>query len=183
MKGRGVLVALVLAATGAAAKGPTPSEPPPESREIFHPAGGFSFFLPKGWTASTPASDDPDAVDAKGEGVMVRFVYRRGDVGYDGLHAMCMTYRLQKDADPQTQYEYDYVGGLYGALRTLDSAFVVEYETPISGQRKWRQRNLTMVGNGHSLCVITNAPTSVWKKSQKVRSLLDAVLGTVKFHE
>jgi hypothetical protein len=181
MKGRGLLLAFLVAASGAVAR-TKPPEPPPESREIFHPDGGFSFFLPKHWT-SAPSSDDPDALDAKGDGVTVRFVYRRGEVGYDALHALCMTHRLQKGADPMTHYEYDYVGGLYGALRTLDSAFVVEYDTPISGQRKWRQRNLTIVGNGHSLCVITNAPTSIWKKSQKVRSLLDAVLGTVKFHE
>jgi hypothetical protein len=40
---------------------------------------------------------------------------------------------------------------------------------------------VTIVGNGSSLCAITYAPLTVWKKSAPTRALLDAVLASVTF--
>jgi hypothetical protein len=68
-------------------------------------------------------------------------------------------------------------------MRALDSAFVVKYDTPFRGHEKWRQRNLTIVGQGHSLCLVANVPVKIWNKSRKVRAILDAVLGNVRFRE
>ena len=48
----------------------------------------------------------------------------------------------------------------------LDSAFVVRYDAPVEGSAAWRQRNLTIVGGGESLCVIGYAPLPAWKKSK-----------------
>jgi hypothetical protein len=158
-------------------------EPPPFSRHA-HPSGAFTFQVPTNWTVG-PVADDPDALEAAGDDLVVRFIYRSGEVGYDGLHATCMMQRLwgHMDADPDVRYEYDYVGGGYGPMRALDSAFVVSYETPFNGHRKWRQRNLTIVGAGHSLCLVENAPVSIWKKSGKARSIFEAIPANVKFKE
>jgi hypothetical protein len=158
-------------------------EPPPLEMH-HHPSGAFTFKVPEDWTVG-PVGDDPDALEAVGDDLVVRFIYRAGEVGYDSLHATCMMSRLwgHMDADPDVRYEYDYVGGGYGAMRALDSAFVVSYETPYRGHRKWRQRNLTIVGAGHSLCLVENAPVPVWKKSPKARSILEAIPVNVKFKE
>jgi hypothetical protein len=82
---------------------------------------------------------------------------------------------------PQVQYEYDYVGGELGNRRVLDSAFLVAYEHVTHGVAVWRQRNVTLVGGGDSLCVIGYAPALTWKKSAPTRTLLNAVLGSVTF--
>src|SRR5256885_17201676 len=82
---------------------------------------------------------------------------------------------------PVVRYEYDYVGGVVANRRALDSAFVVSYDQPLLGQRQWRQRNVTIVGNGDSLCAITYAPLALWEKSAPTRALLDAALGSVTF--
>jgi hypothetical protein len=156
--------------------------PPPLPTLHRHASGGFAFRTPEGWKVeSTP--ENPDTLNASGDGVAVRFVYREGESGYDSLHGACMLERLAgaMDMDPVVQYEYDFVGGVIGDRRALDSAFVVTYDKPILGQRQWRQRNVTIVGNGSSLCAITYAPLPVWKKSAPTRALLDAVLGSVTF--
>ena len=119
-----------------------------------------------------------------GDGVVVRFIYRDGENnGYDSLHGVCMLERLAPamEMQPVVEYEYDYVGGLIGNRRALDSAFVVSYDNPILGATQWRQRNVTIVGDGVSLCAITFAPLPLWKKSAPTRVLLDAVLGSVTF--
>jgi hypothetical protein len=120
-----------------------------------------------------------------GEGeLIVRFLYRAGEGGLDTTHVDCMLERLAGPmvAEPQVKYEYDFRGGVIGGDRgALDSAFVVRYDTPIQGQRDWRQRNLTIVGAGQTLCVMTYAPAPVWKKSQEARALLDAVVGSITF--
>ena len=63
----------------------------------------------------------------------------------------------------------------------LDSAFVVHYDDPIRGQKDWRQRNLTLVGEGETLCIMTYAPALAWKKSPETRALLDAIVGSITF--
>ena len=50
----------------------------------------------------------------------------------------------------------------------------------MAGVRDWRQRNLTVVGGGESLCVIGYAPAADWKKSKETRRLLEAVLASVE---
>jgi len=157
--------------------------PPPLPAQHRHLSGGFAFRTPEGWKVDSPA-ESPEVLNAAGDGVVVRFVYRAGENGYDSLHGACMLERLAgaMDMDPVVRYEYDFVGGLIGDRRALDSAFVVTYDKPILGQRQWRQRNVTIVGNGSSLCAITYAPLPLWKKSAPTRALLDAVLGSVTFH-
>ena len=65
--------------------------------------------------------------------------------------------------------------------RVLESAFVVTYDAKVLGYQKWRQRTVTLVGGGESLCVMTYAPQEVWKKSKAIRAVLDAVVYSVKF--
>lgn len=182
---RGCVVATLLLATLAAAPGAVAGKrvpPPPLPAEHRHPSGGFAFRTPEAWKVDT-ARESPETLNASGDGVFVRFVYRDGETGYDSLHGICMLERLAPAMDmfPVVQYEYDYVGGVVGERRALDSAFVVSYDRPILGQRQWRQRNVTIVGNGASLCAITYAPLPLWKKSPPTRALLDAVLGSVTF--
>jgi hypothetical protein len=58
---------------------------------------------------------------------------------------------------------------------------VVHYDEPIEGHRDWRQRNLTVIGEGESVCVIAYAPLPVWKKSKPARNLLTAVVESIRF--
>ena len=168
-----------------ARKKPKLVEPPPLSQSHSHRDGLFTFAVPDGWKVGKGTGGDPDSVQATGDGLVVRFVYRRGDAGYDAYHGACLSERLigRGDHSGVPEYEYDYVEGSYGDRRSIDSAFVTEYDTEVFGHRKWRQRNLTVVGGGHSLCLIAFAPASVWKRSIEARSLLDAVLMNVKFQE
>lgn len=76
-------------------------------------------------------------------------------------------------------YEYDFIGGIVNGHRALDSAFAVRYDQEIRGHRQWRQRNVSLVGSGRSLCVVAYAPSESWKKSPASRALLDAVLSSV----
>jgi hypothetical protein len=142
------------------------------------PSGAFTFRTPAGWKVESRA-DQPETVNAAGSDVRVRFVYRAGEHGYDSLHGACMLERLAPPSQtaPQVSYEYDYIGGeIGGDRRALDSAFVVRYDNAIDGHREWRQRNVTVVGGGHSLCAISYAPA---RKSKETRALLDAVLSSV----
>ena len=120
-----------------------------------------------------------------GEGdLLVRFLFRQGEGGLDTTHVDCMLERLAgaMAAEPQVSYEYDFRGGVINGQRgALDSAFVVRYDAPIKGQREWRQRNVTIVGAGQTLCVMSYAPAPVWKKSPETRALLDAIVGSITF--
>jgi len=176
-----LIVLLVAVAPTAAVAGKRPS-PPPLPTEFRHPSGAFTFRTPEGWKVETPP-ENPETLNAGGDGVLVRFIYRAGESGYDSLHGACMLERLAPamDMEPVVQYEYDFVGGVIANRRALDSAFVVRYDKPVLGSREWRQRNVTIVGNGDSLCAITYAPLPLWKKSAQIRALLDAVLGSVTF--
>jgi hypothetical protein len=175
-----LLLSFVSVAPDAVAGKRTP--PPPLPALHRHPSGGFAFRTPDGWKVDSPA-ENPDTLNAVGDGVAVRFVYRDGESGYDSLHGVCMLERLAgaMEMDPVVRYEYDFVGGVIGERRALDPAFVVTYDKPVLGERQWRQRNVTIVGNGSSLCAITYAPLPLWKKSAPTRALLDAVLGSVTF--
>jgi hypothetical protein len=171
---------LVPAAVGAGNKAKlAPTELSAEHRNA---SGAFSFRTPESWTV-TSLGGSPETVDAQGDGVLVRFLHRGQEAGYDGLHADCMLERLAPamDTEPRVQYEYDFVSWEAGEHRALDSAFAVHYDAPVLGHREWRQRNLTVVGGGQSLCVIVHCPLEVWKKSPQARALLDGVVRSVRF--
>ena len=176
------LLALSLCPMGALAGRKTPAAPPVLGVEHLHPSGAFLFRTPDGWkVAESPAN--PGAIEAWGDEVGVRFVYRASEVGYDSLHADCMLERLAgpMDTEPRIKYEYEFVGGLVGNRRALDSAFVVRYDQPRHGHREWRQRTVTVVGEGESLCVISYVPRPLWKSSAPARAIVDSVLGSVTF--
>ena len=168
----------VCAAVPSAAKEPPP--PPVLDAEHVSPSGALRFRTPTGWKVTT-RSTQPETMDAAGDGVRVRFIYHGGEHGIDSLHGTCMLERLAPEANtsPQISYEYDFVDGAVGDRRALDSAFTVRYDEPIDGHKQWRQRNVTLVGAGISLCAMTYVPSPVWKKSKATRALVDAVLGSV----
>ena len=117
-----------------------------------HPSGAFTFRTPASWTVR-PRASNPDVLEAVGDDVLVRFLFRWGEIGYDGLHVDCMLERLAPpmDIQPRVEYEYDFLSGGFGPMRALDSAFTVTYDSPIRGQRQWRQHqrpNQRRVGRG-----------------------------------
>ena len=177
------VVLTALLAAGSAVPSPAADRPaglPALETEHKSPSGAFTFRTPAGWTVETSAG--PETVNAAGSGVRVRFVHRPGEHGYDSLHGACMLERLAPpiDTSPMITYEYDYIGGDIGNdQRALDSAFTIRYDAPVHGHKEWRQRNVTVVGGGHSLCAVSYAPAKVWKKSKEARLLLDAVLASV----
>jgi hypothetical protein len=158
----------------------TPPSPPPLVAEHAHPSGAFTFRTPAGWTVR-PLEGRPDVIEAWNGPLGVRFVYQSGEVGLDSLHVNCMLERLAPpmDVEPQVKYEYDFVGGPVGDARALDSAFTVRYDAPIQGHVAWRQRALTVVGMGQSLCLASYVPADLWKRSPEARAAADAVLASV----
>jgi hypothetical protein len=178
------LLALALALLAADVQaGKKKEEPPvPLTMEHAHPSGRFSFRTPSGWT-SRPVAGRPELFESSDGSLVVRFVWREGETGYDSLHVDCMLERLAgpMDTRPQVEYEYDFLGGAVGSRRVLDSAFLVEYDEPILGHRDWRQRNVTVVGEGQSLCIITHAPRALMKKKSPAKQVLDDVVLSVAF--
>ncbi len=160
-----------------AAKKATP-EPPALTREYRHPSGAFAFRTPEAWEVKETG---PETTEAWGEEIGFRFVYRPGESGFDSLHVNCMLERLapETESEPQVRYEYDFVSGPLLDRRALDSVFSVRYDKAIRGHRDWRQRNLTIVGGGQSLCVVSYVPAQVWKRSLSVRRLVAAVAGSL----
>jgi hypothetical protein len=177
------LLATVLAFGPASTEAGKKEEKPVElAMEHAHPSGKFTFRTPAGWT-SRPVPARPELYESTDGALVVRFVWWKGEAGYDSLHVDCMAERLAGPmvTGPQVKYEYDFLGGAIGSRRILDSAFEVRYDEPILGHRDWRQRNVTVVGEGQSLCIITHAPRSVWKKSSPTRQVLDGVVTSVTF--
>jgi hypothetical protein len=185
---RGISAAVVLAVAlcpGIAWAGKKKLPPPPPLPLTHqHPSGAFTFRTPDDW-AVTPSTYNPDILEAKGGELMVRFLYRPNEGGLDTTHVDCMLERLAGAmvAEPQVKYEYDFKGGVLASRGALDSAFVVTYDAAINGHRAWRQRNLTLVGRGETICIITYAPAMVWKKSLETQVLLDTVVGSVTFNK
>jgi hypothetical protein len=176
-----VAVALCPEAVLAGSK-PAAAPPPVLSVEHLHPSGAFLFRTPDDWKVQ-PSQANPQAIEAWGGDLGLRFVYRAGEAGYDSLHADCMLERLAgpMDTEAHIKYEYEFVGGVVGNRRALDSAFVVRYDAPRHGHREWRQRTVTVVGQGESLCVISYVPRALWKSSYPARAVVDSVLGSVTF--
>jgi hypothetical protein len=150
--------------------------------EHWNAASTFLIRTPESWAVESH-SGLPEVTEARGDGLLVRILRREGELGLDSLHVQCMLERLAgaMAARPQVDYEYDFVSGTLGGRRVLDSAFVVHYDEPIEGQKDWRQENLTVVGEGESVCVIGHAPLALWKKSKSARNLLKAVMESVRF--
>jgi hypothetical protein len=142
----------------------------------------LTFRTPAGWVVDA-GSGLPEVTETRGDGLILRILRREGELGLDSLHVECMLVRLAgaMDTFPQVDYEYDFVGGAVADRRALDSAFVVHYDEPIEGHRDWRQRNLTVIGGGESVCVIAYAPVPVWKKSKPARNLLTAIVESIRF--
>ena len=158
------------------------AKPPDLPMRHPHPSGKFTFATPEGWR-KVVSPQDQNNIEVSNGLLTVRYLFSYGERGYDGLHVTCMLERLapaMKQA-PQVEYEYDFLMGEYGPYRVLDSAFVVKYDEPIGGHVAWRQRNLTLVGDGISLCVITYAPHPVWKESKEMQALLKAMAESVTF--
>jgi hypothetical protein len=154
----------------------------PLVEEHAHPSGAFTFKTPAGWKTA-PVAGNPDLYQATDGTVLLRFLFHEQETGYDGLHAVCMLERLAPamETAPSVQYEYDYVSWIAADRRVLDSAFVVKYDQPVQGSRDWRQRNLTVVGGGESLCIITYVPAAVWRKSAALRATLEEVVRSITF--
>jgi hypothetical protein len=175
------LVAAAVAALPAHAKDRRQERAPELAAVHANASQTVRFRTPAGWTVtSRPGS--PELTEARGDQLLVRILRRDGEWGIDGLHVDCMLERLAgpMESQPDVSYEYDFVGGSIGERRVLDSAFLVSYDGAVQGARQWRQRNLTVVGGGESICVIGYAPAGLWKKSKDARRLLDAVLANVE---
>ena len=156
--------------------------PPPLVSEHTNASKTLTFRTPAGWLVEA-RTGQPEVTEARGDGLIVRVLRREGELGLDSLHVECMLVRLAgaMDTFPQVDYEYDFVGGAVGERRVLDSAFVVHYDDPVEGHRDWRQRNLTVIGEGESVCVVAYAPLPVWKKSKPARNLLTSVVESIRF--
>ena len=175
-----VCLVLLPAPSGAGRKdSPAPIDLPAEHSNA---SKTLTFRTPAGW-AVQPGTGQPELTEARGDGLILRIVRREGELGLDSMHVECMLVRLAGPMDtfPQVDYEYDFVGGAVGERKALDSAFVVHYDEPIDGHRDWRQRNLTVVGGGESVCVVAYAPLPVWKKSKPARDLLAAIVESIRF--
>jgi hypothetical protein len=149
--------------------------------EHAHASGAFTFRTPAGWTVK-PLKSRPELLEATGDGLKVWFYFRPQEIGVDALHVTCMEMRLlgPMETSLDIKYEHDFIGSSMGERKVLDSAFQLQYDNPVDGARDWRQRNVTIVGEGQSLCVSSHAPKARWRKSE-TRALLDAILGSVSF--
>lgn len=176
-----VFVSLLLVPAPLGAKASSPSATVSLSNEHRNATESFRFRTPPSWIVQT-LKEAPELLEARGAGVLVRFLHRSQEAGYDSMHADCMLERLTDamDMEPEVRYEYDFVSWEQGSHRALDSAFTVRYDSPVLGHKEWRQRNLTVVGDGQSLCVITYCPVTLWKRSAETRSLLAAVVKSVE---
>jgi len=177
-------IGLVLALAASVPVAAGDRSPAPLELPLLHTNAAATLRLrtPRDWSVtSTPGQ--PELTEAQGGGLLVRILRRDGELGLDSLHVDCMLVRLapETQSKPQVEYEYDFVSGAAGERRALDSAFVVHYDAAIAGSKDWRQRNLTIVGGGESLCVIGYAPLPAWKRSKDLRRLLDGVLASVEF--
>jgi hypothetical protein len=179
---RALVVALAVASSAPAGAGDKVLAPAELPAVHMNASSTIRFHTPADWTVKS-VPGQPEITEARGGGLLLRILRRDGELGLDSLHVDCMLSRLapETQSDPRVEYEYDFVSEGAGDRRVLDSAFVVHYDAPIAGSRDWRQRNLTIVGGGESLCVIGFAPLPAWKKSKPLRRLLDAVIASVEF--
>jgi hypothetical protein len=181
MRHRWTAILALLLAPALTRAGDKVPPPPPLTEVHTNPSKTVRVHTPAGWKVEA-REGQPEVLEARGDGLIVRILRREGELGLDSLHVECMLVRLAgtMDAFPQVDYEYDFLGGQMGDRRALDSAFVVHYDAPVEGHTDWRQRNVTLVGDGESVCVIGYVPAAVYKKSKPARNLLKAVLERVE---
>jgi hypothetical protein len=177
--GKVALVGLLLAPVPAGAGEDAPSVLVAEHRNA---AQTFTLRTPEDWVVES-SPGQPEITEARGGSLVVRVLRREGELGLDSYHVQCMQERLADPmkAAPQVDYEYDFQHGWIGEREALDSAFVVHYDEPVEGHKDWRQRHVTVIGKGESVCVIGMAPRRVWKKSKEDRALLNLVMTSVRF--
>ena len=154
----------------------------PLAQEHWNSSRTLRFKTPEGWLVQN-TSGQVELTEARGDGMRLRLVRWPMDMGLDSTHAECMLQRLAgpMETSLDVRYEYDFVGGEIGERRALDSAFVVEYDAVIDGDKKWRQRNLTVVGAGESVCIITYVRNGLFKKYTAVRKFLTSLVEGVTF--
>lgn len=171
---------VLLAASGGAGGGQPADELLVAEHE--NAAGTLVIRTPEDWVFETRRGV-PEVSEARGGGLIFRIVRREGELGLDSWHVQCMLERLAGPmvTQPQVDYEYDFHQGWIGDRQAMDSAFVVHYDEEVEGHRDWRQRNVTVIGGGESLCLIGMAPRRVWKKSKEARALLEAVMSSVRY--
>jgi hypothetical protein len=169
-------VAAVLLALAPLAGGGSPE--PVLGPERRHPSGAFTFRVPEAWTVRD--GQRPGELEASSGELSVRFLWQKTEFGVDIAHVTCMMERpvASLGGDPETSYEYDFLGGAIGDRQVLDSAFKLKYGGPVRGHKEWRQRTLTVIGQGETLCIVSFAPAAEAKKS---RRLLDAIVTSVTF--
>lgn len=179
------LVAAVLAGLALASVSVTAGDDVADALTAEHTnaAETFTILTPPEWEFETRAGL-PEFSEARGGPLVLRILRREGELGLDGYHVQCMLERLAgpMESQPQVDYEYDFRQGWIGERQALDSAFTVHYDEAIEGYRDWWQRNVTVVGQGESMCVVAMAPSKVWKKSREDRELLEAVMTSVRLH-
>jgi hypothetical protein len=178
-----VLVGLLTALVCGPASLRAATQPEPPTVEHLGVAGAFTFRLPPDWKVSGVPGRNVQLEAVGPEGAVVRFLHLRSEGGLDSLHSTCMAEQLVPPMEVERvgPYEYDFVGRPLQGRSSLDSAFEVVYDAPILGERRWRQRNLTMVGQGESLCIAVHVPLRSWKKGKALRRQLDAVVTSVTF--
>jgi hypothetical protein len=154
----------------------------PLAQEHWNGSRTLRFKTPEGWLVQN-TSGQVELTEARGDGMRLRLLRWPMDMGLDSTHADCMLQRLAgpMETSLDVRYEYDFVGGEIGERRALDSAFVVEYDAVIDGDKKWRQRNLTVVGAGESVCIITYVRNSMFKKSSAMKKFMTSLVEGVTF--
>ncbi len=179
---RAVIFASLLALPAAALAGDKPVVPP-LAQDHWNGSQTLRFKTPEGWLVSNTSGQQVEVTDARGDGMRLRLLRWSAEMGLDSTHIDCMLQRLAgpMETSLDVRYEYDFVGGEVDGRRVLDSAFVVEYDAVIDGDKKWRQRNLTIVGKGESVCIVTYVRNSLWKKSTPARKLLTSLAESVKW--
>src|SRR5258708_11561162 len=138
-----VLLAFLFPVRTGAGKARKPALPDLPSEHVC-PSKAFTFRTPADWKVES-AGTSPEIIQAQGDSVVVRFLHRGQEVGFDGLHVDCMAERLSGtplDSEPQVEYEYDFLSGRIAGRRALHSAFRARYDQPILASPACSPRNI-----------------------------------------
>jgi hypothetical protein len=153
----------------------------PDLTRVHHIASSKATFrTPDDWVI-TGVGESPEVVTAEGGELVVRFLRWNSEAGLDSIHVTCMVERagVPEAIEASVRYEYEFQSGERNEWRVLDSAFSIQYESPVKGFRDWRQRVVTLVGKGEALCVVAFCPVPSWKKSSASREMIEAVVSSV----
>ena len=91
------------------------------SNEHRNASESFRFRTPASWTVET-LKESPELLEARGDGVLVRFLHRSQEAGYDSLHADCMLERLTEamDMEPEVRVEALHTLGRFQERRKVE---------------------------------------------------------------